>query len=350
MNTHFLKVLICYLLLPSLSFAGVVFNLEDKGKGSLRWAIENAREGEIITFSPDIIGRTIVLNSPVRVPAKSISLLGPDRQIILSAPYCSVFADVSSALFNITGISFRDAVAILRFRSEGSINIENCSFRNIQTCFPEQNGSLKVSNSSFYKNKNILIRGGKKISFYNCSIESNRGILISSQQLEQLSLERCHFEDNQAQPGKGLIQFEGNKQGPTQCKIHNCKFINNSMPQGAILQSLLRGGTNHKIDLQGILMSNNRGKILFSTLEEDAVLMLNEAEIPPEIGPCGDGDITRVNSPKSILLGEDSFPNFCEGFVIWCRSPKARFVHLISGEPHKLHSEANCCRKRIKVF
>jgi len=62
-----------------------VVNLNDHGIGSLRWVLSYADSGQTIRFDPTLAGKTIVLDSVIKMYLKNVTIEGPrDRGITIS--------------------------------------------------------------------------------------------------------------------------------------------------------------------------------------------------------------------------------------------------------------------------
>src|SRR5207237_5877675 len=59
-----------------------VTNANDKGSGSLRDAITNAKSGDTIVFAPSLIGQTITLTSDQLTINKSLDIEGPGASLL----------------------------------------------------------------------------------------------------------------------------------------------------------------------------------------------------------------------------------------------------------------------------
>ncbi|MCI4668489.1 MAG: hypothetical protein MRZ79_10145 [Bacteroidia bacterium] len=350
MKLFFPKIIAFLFLLPNMALANLVTNLADHGNGSLRWAIQNAKEGEEINFSQDITGRTIVLNSPITVTQKILTIKGPNRQIIISAPFSSVFKHIRSAQFSIEGISFRDAVSILNFKSSGELLIQNCSFRNIESCFPEVDGSIRINNSSFYKNNNLILLAGKEVFISASNIEFNRGTLLKSVGLNKLVLEDTHFASNRAPNGNGLFQLEVPENSRIYYSIKGCEFKENETINSALFNFKILGAKGHRVDLSDNYFYHNKGKIIFTILDGNAELILNERLNKESVKPCEDHAHHTKNNGQMTYLGNMEFPKFCEGVCILCKSSNSRFRHPIGEKNQAEGHHEDCCLTKIKVF
>ncbi len=70
---------VVFLLLSSTAFAATVTNTDDSGQGSLRFAVENASEGETIDFS---VAGTIQLTEQIIID-KELTIRGPGQELLI---------------------------------------------------------------------------------------------------------------------------------------------------------------------------------------------------------------------------------------------------------------------------
>ncbi len=139
----------------------------DAGPGSLRQAIADAAEGDIIGFADSLSGKTISLNSPltvdknIDVEGNGLSLSGKDAVRIMNV---NMGATVSLRRLHLT--RGRDADHGGAVSSSGTLRVESCIFSHNSATGSDaragalySNGPLTVSGCTFYRNSSAY-RGG----------------------------------------------------------------------------------------------------------------------------------------------------------------------------------------------
>ena len=90
-----------------------VLNTLDKGAGSLRDTITNAKSGDTIEFAPSLDGQTITLTSDELAIKKSLDIEGPGASLLaISGNRTSRVFDISEGLtITIAGLTIEDGLA-----------------------------------------------------------------------------------------------------------------------------------------------------------------------------------------------------------------------------------------------
>lgn len=142
----------------------LVYNLNESGEGSLRFAIDCAEDGDIIRFSPDVFGQEIVITNDELVIDKDIEILArPGEDITISSvvPQVStietifiITANSSVVLdgFTLNGGYGPNGSAIV---NEGTLTLENMTI--------SKNGSLTVNSVVLNKVGGVLINKGNTV-------------------------------------------------------------------------------------------------------------------------------------------------------------------------------------------
>ncbi len=353
MKTHLYLVLSTFLAhLAFLSGSGqVVTNVRDSGLGSLRWALTEVEEGGEITFSSEVLGRTIVLFSPLEFPDRvtNFSMAGPDRQIIISSPRRAVFSSLDKGKLQISGISFRDAQCIISTEIGTYCNIKNCSFRNIQQCFPQVRGDIFIWNSSFYKNGSVIEESSGKVSMIESTFDSNKGLIMGcSSRLESFVLRDCTVQFNQAPPQKGLFDFHIKGNRSATINISGSTFEENSINLGIIFRYLVQGGKNHQIDYRHNRVKTPQNRIMLCILDNDSQVELHPPQPTLEEDDCKTWE-ARNRKTGSFKLDDKVFSPSCEGSVIVKRSSEAK-VFLRKSSEETNHPPLDCCLSELKIY
>ena len=106
---------------------GYVTTTDEYATGSLRWAIGTAREGDTITFAPDLAGRTFVLTGDLLITEKHLNIYGPSGGITLSNKIhqIHVYTNTSINISNITFMGSQSNTTSL-FLNDGTLTLTNC--------------------------------------------------------------------------------------------------------------------------------------------------------------------------------------------------------------------------------
>src|SRR5262249_55562673 len=104
-----------------------VTTLKNDGDGSLRWAIDNASTGQIITFAPSLTGQTITLTGTLSIPNKRLRIVGPDaRKITVHNATHGIVVDDRASL-TITNLIFTGSKSssVSLFTNKGALILTN---------------------------------------------------------------------------------------------------------------------------------------------------------------------------------------------------------------------------------
>ncbi|SRR6266566_7182877 len=109
MNTRIVPIgcaAICVALLCAIAYAATitVINTNDSGPGSLRQALADANDRDIINFDPSLNGQTISLTSDELAIDKNITISGPGSNLLTVSR--------SSGTFHIFHVMSRHTVII----------------------------------------------------------------------------------------------------------------------------------------------------------------------------------------------------------------------------------------------
>ena len=223
-----------------------VTNTNDDHCGSLRFAIENAMNGDTITFDPSIDGDTIKLTYGEIDINKNLVIIGNDTtNTIIDARYFHrIFEIRSGNTVEITGIKFQRG-----FSNEQGGAIENDGTLSIKECLFEKNITQnnmpyaidEVGNSSLSKARHsqnggaIYSDGDFSLQVANSTFRGNfaqqegGAIWVSD---DHWSVKGCNFMDNDANSDAGAIYNDGNQSG----SIEDSHFYNNtSQSEGGAL-------------------------------------------------------------------------------------------------------------------
>ena len=211
----------------------IVGNTNDSGIGSLRNAINTAKAGDYILFSPTLAGKTIGLSSQLTIP--------PGKNLIIDAalaPGLSISGNNSSRIFSInanvdisTTVFVKNIIlrngktseygAAIDTTDEVNLVVENVQFNNNVAdkgggaIFARWNSSLTVNNGKFTGNRAILAndeRGAGAIGFVSP---------------KELIVRNSDFTNNRGINGGAINSLNG------KLTVENSRFINNDTTAGA---------------------------------------------------------------------------------------------------------------------
>jgi len=186
---------------PSPTPTLIVTNTNDTGPGSLRQALADVQDGDVIGFSPALNGQTIILTTGELVINKSVIIDGPGPELL------TIKRDPQASLFRIfhilagTSPTIRDLTITGGFTSdargggilnEASLNIANChihnnySFGNLVAAgggiYSSGNNGVVVINQCTISDNGALIGGGISnvglMEISNSAITGNHAYLV----------------------------------------------------------------------------------------------------------------------------------------------------------------------------
>ena len=190
-----------------------VTTMADTGDGSLRKVIENAQDGDVITFNlpPEqaVVGKwTISLGSVITIGNKNLTISGEGDVILDGDAKYTIFCyeGDNTATLTLQGLTIQNGYGGLEsggaYTIKGNISATNCTFSN------------NVSNAP------VGFRGGGLSTVYgnlflaNCVFSNNRvatgsGGGVSSRN-GNIFITNCIFSGNSAEYGSGVYSMEGN--------------------------------------------------------------------------------------------------------------------------------------------
>jgi hypothetical protein len=187
-----------------------VMNNNDDGPGSLRAEVGAAAAGDVITFAPQLDGQTITLESGAITPQYSITIEGPDPNLLaISGNNASGIFDLAGTSLSISGLTLEDGLAkwgaaISQEVASESINVSDCHFTGNHAQTPDGTnypafggaiaspGPVTIDQSSFTGNLAIGGNGDTGITAYGGAVWVNGA---------SLKVTNSHFTDNHASGG-----------------------------------------------------------------------------------------------------------------------------------------------------
>jgi predicted outer membrane repeat protein len=288
------KILIisCLLLYIALAQASTitVTNLNDAGAGSLRQAISDAVDGDVI----DLLPGTITLNTALPTITKAVTINGASSGSSITGIYtCRVFTvqlETGTVAFNrlniLGGRSEMGAAAGLYAvtGNNGLVTLQNCTFAHCYTTGSQAYGGaiatsadMNLTNCTFFQNTATL-SGGALATLSNCTVK----------------LLNCTIYNNYApgEGGTGGIDVAGN----AVMSIQNTLLAGNNAGANASFSDLIvsSGSTVHSLgnnlsntipfsDASDLTGKDLSSEILISSLAKDTsgmwVCALNKGSI-----------------------------------------------------------------------
>jgi len=198
----------------------IVQNVNDSGPGSLRAAVTNAQNGDIIRFNPILLNggsNTIVLSNylPVNKPIVIKGLYNQNdtlyisgnnttqiiNSLLMPAVTNSTITLDSLVLINGIGSYYGGAVQYIDYNGSNALIVKNCVFKNNTAAFGGAIGSVSYDADQTIKIENSIIR--------NCSASgAGGGVAVNSYLNTTLIVTNCDIFENTAQNyGGGLQSF-----------------------------------------------------------------------------------------------------------------------------------------------
>lgn len=315
--------------LGSLKAQQVVTQNSNSGAGSLREAITNATNGQIITFDPSLANQTIVLSSTINIPAaKNITIDGIGAaNISISGNNLVRMFLLQSTSVNPTKLTFKNLTFIKGLTSEygaaikaehqGMLYIENCKFRNnnageggsaifsafegfcvIKNCDFEANVSISDNNE---RGSTLMIWGPNSSTITGCNFTNNRGIngAAINGLNAGLNVSNCNFKGNIT---SDAIKDVGNSNDFLRgyggaIYVDRASNSTTNGPQGSIIVKRCKFEDN--------IGQSDGGAMYLYTDETDNVLVEecsfdnNEAKTLPTGEGGGGGAIEQMNNSKN---------------------------------------------------
>lgn len=270
---------------------------EDNGPGvggvSLRDAVKEADEGNVINFATELNGRTLVLGSPLAIDrnltidasaADHLTLSGAGASRIIEVkPGAAVFVD---SLRIVEGSSPDDGGGVL---NEGYLAMQQC----------EISGNATTGSGSGLAN-----HGTARLN--ECTLSSNqaegRGGAIYNAETGNLALTACTLSANEAEEGGGAVYLTANE-GDDNYDEHrrsgtaifeNCTIAHNNTPGdgGGILS---HAGSDReylgRLVLESCTISRNYSAANGGGLDTVGVAMVGNTIVAPNIADLSGPDI-----------------------------------------------------------
>lgn len=230
-------VFILFSLSISILSAQKVKNTNDDGPGSLREALMNVKDGGRISFSEEVSGKTIKLNSPLTIKQTSFTLDGGKKGVILDGQNKTQFFKLKMDLEEITfkNILFKSGYvddndeesSLTIFLNGGKLLFDDCSFEK-----NESNNGGAV---------NLFIFEGE-MQFNNCTFKNNNGFNGGAVYVSRMAgfegkclVNHCTFANNSATIGGAMFIEEG-------ATLNGCLFINNKAKRMGGAINIMQGG------------------------------------------------------------------------------------------------------------
>jgi predicted outer membrane repeat protein len=344
----------------------VVTILDDDGSpGTLRHAVENAANGDTITFAPSLAGQTVYLQSTIMIDDKNLTIDGSGltSNIKVSGDNTDdgvgdvrAFYTYSSDLYtkytvtldhidiidsNINGIYNENGNLIVSnctisntvdglygaIRSDGNLTVSNCTFSNNQSMDDENiHGgaiyvypSASITNSTFINNttsgRGGAIFGAGNIEVINSTFEGNTaGISGGAVNAYAGSISNSTFIGNTAeQTGSGVNVWLA-------VDLINNTFYNNSTPEnngGTITVESETGFISSIIN--NTLDSNTGGGIRI--LDNVSVVLSNNILANSINGAdCFSAEDAQITGSNNLIVNNAASPNSC-GIPLLTSSP-----------------------------
>ena len=246
----------------------VVSNTDDDGCGSLRYAIENAVNGDTITFDPNIDGDTIKVTSEEIRIEKDLVIIGNDTlKTIIDGCHTHRIFEIRDHSVEIKGVKFQRGYSDEQggaIDNRGDLLIAECLFDdNVSTSNP--NFSTAIKHPSKYRHSQ---RGGaiysvsnSRVRIINSSFKNNtaenEGGAIYFRSNGLLKIEYSSFSDNTSSSEGGALHFQSDS-----IYILNSHFVGNEAAEGGALFN----DSNDKVFIDSSEFRNNK-----STVEGGAI-------------------------------------------------------------------------------
>ena len=149
----------------------VVTNPGDSGAGSLRQALIDASDGDIIRFDPSLNGQTITLTSGELSVNKNVTISGPGPgQLSVSGNAAGrVFYISLGKTVTISGLTILDGSAPAPYRQGGGIYNDHATL-TLNNCTITGNSADQGSGGGIY---NDAYAGSATLTIINCTISGN---------------------------------------------------------------------------------------------------------------------------------------------------------------------------------
>lgn len=286
-----------FVVLVSCSRAayGATFTVTDTSdnasdSGSLRYAVNNAADGDTITFANNVIG-TITLTNGTLTINNDVTIQGPGAELLT--------------------ISGNNTVAVFTIYAAGSVSISGLVIANGNSATSgggilNNSGTLTVSNCAFFAN-NTTAGGGGGIanestltvqnSTFSGNIAAAGGGIFSNGISATIANSTFYGNSSSNGPGGGIFNSVGNMTIANSTVVGNTSgngggvFENGSQTTLSVTNSIMAGNFNGDCAQCGALSANN---LIGGT---------------PDLGPLqfnGGGTETMMPLPGSAAIGAGS--------------------------------------------
>ncbi|MDF1503275.1 right-handed parallel beta-helix repeat-containing protein [Roseisolibacter sp. H3M3-2] len=217
-----------------------VTNLNDAGIGSLRWVLHYADSGAVVRFDPALAGKTIVLDSAIKMYLTDVTIEGPrDRGITISSggrsriletwgrgPYTlrnvavangrgpAIFGGNHVTLENSTvyGITGGGAIAVFRATLRNS-TVSGIQADSTYTPAVQASQKIEVINSTIAHNGRVAVGGTSSLVLRNAVLANNGGSNCNSP-VDYITFEGTNLSDDDTCGGPAQIVIADPKLGP----------------------------------------------------------------------------------------------------------------------------------------
>ncbi|MDR0778760.1 MAG: Ig-like domain repeat protein [Methanomassiliicoccaceae archaeon] len=212
-----------------------VISYHDSGAGSLRDVIENANDGDLITFDPKIdwSANPIVLESEITI-SKELIIDGGTAGVTItknggSFRLMSSAADVELTLNGLTFVNGSTSDNGGAVYAGGSVAASNCIFKENASKWRGgavyADGNMTLTGCTFMNNKAMTggaVYAAETAVMTNCTFTNNTAAASGGAYVNNsATLTGCKFIDNTASDSGGLYVYQGT------ISATGCTFVNN---------------------------------------------------------------------------------------------------------------------------
>lgn len=283
---------------PSTASLIVVTSVNDQGPGSLREAINLAKNGSTITFSSNLIGQIVLLHNPLEID-KGITLQGPgpDQRIVIESSALGRITLTMGSSVTIKDIEFRGTFqnqkqAFLTVQ-QSPLTVIHCTFSGFET--EEDNGSVINSELSTITIQDSHFHGNKS--------ENDGGGAVYTQG-GKLHIQNSVFEDNTAKYNGGAIYSIGGMVFLTEnSRVSNNRITGDNPDTGGGGGIAIQSGTIIILDSSIEANSITGGALGGGLLLSGTIAVISNASIRRNIANTPGSDITTTTDLDSGLNG-----------------------------------------------
>jgi len=277
-----------------------VSNTNNDGPGSLRELINNAADGDLITFSPDLVNLSIVLNTPIAIN-RNLTVTGPGADLLQidGAGANQLFQIRNGAQVKLSGLSFVNGNST----SGGAISNSENSLLSIEDSFFTANFASSRGGAIDNNNAELFIRRSTLSENTTLSLGgaiNNMGRGLVSIDTSTLALNRSTNFD-----GGAITNLDG------RLEIINSTIVDNFADNFA---GGIGNNTPSSIPLirNSIVASNNTGTgsgLEFGNLAPAAAIISSGSNLIGIVQGPGDGNTDTVfNTNPTDQFGTVSAP------------------------------------------